>query len=341
MDASGVVKNGVLNAMLPLFREALQTGQKQRASEIAMHAAESLLARHPEQSREALWNTFFSKLRQLPRYQAYDFEIADYQLYDALPGPMLFRGPPPDYLSLATGRFVTLLGAAQLFGRFQPVAPHVIVEKRANIACLNLSMSGAGPESFLTPDVLAVARRGRAVVLQVLSGRSVGCDEYPGLGVTHRKNDGSKAKRLAILREVRQQSREEAVRLVAKWQLRYVELMQQLIADLRVPVLLVWISARSPDDWSMSELGRGGNFGDFPHLVERSMVEAIAAGAAKYLEISGDPDLPHAFESRFGTGKCPRFSSGGKLAWENPYYPSPQLSRGAAEAVGNALSTLI
>jgi hypothetical protein len=331
----------VLAAYTPPFLQALQAGHTERANAIAMMATDQLMTEDPDAGRPLLWKNFFSKLRHSPRYQAYDFEIVDYSLYSAVPGPILFRGPRPELSAMADGNYLAFLGAAQFFGRFQREAPHSVVADLAKIACINLSMAGAGPESFLKAPILSIAAAGKAAVLQVLSGRSVGCDEYPGLRFTVRKGDGSRAERLTILKEIWKESRQEAKRLVGKWQLRYVTLMRQLIEEVRVPVLLVWASERSPDEWSIDRLDEGADFGAFPHLVERWMVDEIAARASRCIEVSGDPGLPYPFRSRFHGGSCPRLSANGKLKWENSYYPSAILSRRISEAVAQSLTGLL
>lgn len=339
LDQSGKLA-AVLQAYTPPFLQAVQAGHTEHANAIAMMAADQVMPENPEAARCVLWKNFFSNLRHSPRYQAYDFEIVDYSLYSAVPGPILFRGPRPELSAMLSGNYVTFLGAAQLFGRFQREAPHAAVADLVNIPCINLSMAGAGPESFLKRPIVNIAAAGKAAVLQILSGRSVGCDEYPGLRFTVRKRDGSRAERLTILKEIWKESRQEAKRLIEKWQVRYVTLMRQLVEEIRVPVVLVWASERFPDDWSMDRIDQEANFGAFPHLVERWMVDELATRVSCLIEVSGDPGLPYTFESRFGSGRCPRFSANGNLKWENSYYPSSELSRRISASVAQSLSSL-
>src|SRR5690606_20333234 len=81
----------------------------------------------------------------LSGYQARDYDIVDYRMYE-LPGTRLwFRGPMPD---LEAGRYFTCIGAAQTFGCFcsQPF-PDLLAQK-LGLPSLNLGYGGAGPEFF-------------------------------------------------------------------------------------------------------------------------------------------------------------------------------------------------
>lgn len=305
------------------FERALADRHFDIANRIAMLAAERLLKQNAEAARSMLWQHIFSKLdvRYRTQYQCYDFEIADYEMYPAIPKLQLFRGPQPDATTLASGRYITMLGAAQLFGRFQPVGPHTAVAKELRIPVLNLSMGGAGPETF-GPKFLRIANGGQAVVLQVLSGRSIGCDEYPGGRITRRHGDGQKVSRLTVLKETWNNSPHEATRLVCKWQQNYIDTMSRLVAQFSVPVVLIWVSTREPDAWSIDLLEKHGSAGDFPQLVDRNMVEEVAGKCTRYVEISSDPGLPYPLVSRFTGEPCPRFFPDGRLGWQNGYYPS-------------------
>jgi hypothetical protein len=312
------------------FRAACRNGDMETANSIAMSAAEDVLRRGDEAAgRAILWKEFFSVLdkRYISQYQSYDFEIADYQMFAALPNTVLFRGPRPTPAALANGNYILFLGAAQLFGRFHPAGPHEIVAGALGLEALNLSMGGAGPEFFLGEELLAAANASKAVVLQVLSGRSIGCDEYPGMRMTtrHGDNSGKKIDRLALLNEIWWQDPREAIRLVGKWRANYLELMHDLLNKIQVPVVLTWISTRSPEAWSPAKLEAGPDFGEFPQLVDSTMMNEIAARCARVVVVSHDAGVPFGFVSRFTGEKCPFYWPPGEPKWQNVYYPSASL----------------
>ena len=329
------------------FNAALNRGDKEMANNIAMAAAEEVLRQGDEgEGRILIWKEFFSVVDKhfTSQYQSYDFELADYKMFSLAPNTMLFRGPRPTLAAIAGGNYVTFLGAAQLFGRFHSPGLHDIVAKALKIETLNLSMGGAGPEFFLRKDFLTAVNASKAVVLQVLSGRSVGCDEYPGMRMTTRRGDksGTQIDRLELLKEIWKEDSREAIRLVKKWRKIYMELMHDLLDQIHVPIVLVWISKRAPGDWAPKNLETAPDFGHFPQLVGAGMVEKIAARCAHYLEVSSDKGLPFGFVSRFNGKKCPfLWAPAGTLGWKNDYYPSvsvrdelaPQLIRSLQEII--------
>jgi hypothetical protein len=324
----------------PQFDRALRRRNIFEANRIAMELTEILFPIDPDQARSQVWKTFFSRLRgRSAQYQCYDFEAVDYGLYQIAGIKKLLRGPAWDLEQARSGYF-TFLGAAQFFGRHLQHAPHALVASAIGTPCINLSAGGAGPEYFLSKEMLEVANGGLAVVLQVVSGRSVGCDEYPGGDVTVRKN-GEKIKRTKLLGEIWKDSRDEAVRLTKRWQTRYVETMTHMLSQIEVPVVLVWMSARAPQDWCVDRYYDTGDTGTFPHLVDDATVRAVADKCAAFVEVSGDSGLPYHFVSRFTGEKCPALHKSGRLYWENDYYPSAAAAAEVSSKVGKVLQALI
>ncbi|HEY3638806.1 MAG TPA: DUF6473 family protein [Rhizomicrobium sp.] len=325
------------------FEKALAAEDFDLANRISMLAAERLLKRSGGAAREILWKKIFSKLRAgyVTQYQCRDFEIVDYKMYPLLQGSPLFRGPQPEAVDLAAGRYITVMGAAQLFGRFQQTGPHTAIGNALGLSAINLSLGGAGPETFSRYKFLKVANGGQAAILQILSGRSIGCDEYPGGRRTVRPGGTRKVARLTVLKEIWDQSPAEAKRLVAKWQARYVKTMLGLIRRIKVPVILTWISSRTPDSWSIERMNKDKDFGDFPHLVERRMLDKIAAKTAGLIEVSHDPGLPHGFNSYLTGRKCPRVMKNGSLCWDNEYYPSKEASEAMVSQIVEALKKVV
>jgi len=332
--------DAIVGEFKPAFDAALKSSKIYAATRVAMSAAENLFfCGDAESIRQIIWDEFFSHLKTnyVCQYQCLDFEIVDYEMYRLLQRRRLLRGPAPNTRDIAGGNYVTFFGAAQLFGRYHSKAPHRRVMEEIGIPCINHSIGGAGPETFCSRQILDVANRGKAVVVQIFSGRSVGCDEYPGGRLTVRQGGASKLDRLQLLREIWGDSRHEAIRLVRKWQSRYVEIMSKLLQRIERPVVLAWISERRPDDWSPERMEYDADFGKFPQLIDRPMVEAITSLGAHFVSLSSDEGLPHSFVNRFTGETCPAFRPNGTLVWENAYYPSVSASAQISALIASAL----
>lgn len=221
----------------------------------------------------------------------------------------LFRGPKPPLLNILRKNCISVLGDAQLFGRFQAEPFHKKVANVLNVPALNLSFRGAGPEFFLQDWLLEPARKSRCIVLQVFSGRSVGCEDYPGMRMTARSGtEEPKRDRLEILNKIWFEDRAYCKTLVERWQKNYVRLMRELISKLEAPVVLAWMSERSPGDWTTSRIEKEPNFGAYPQLITRSMVEEIEKDAFDYIELAPNKGMNHGFTSRFTGLPCPVLS---------------------------------
>lgn len=315
-----------MDEYVEIFDAYLAAGRIDKAYYLAMSLSDIFLRRDKARYRGELFRNFFGKMmhEHLIQYQATDFEICDYQVFSLGGTARLFRGPCPSHVELLQGNYVTIFGAAQLFGRFHEKPFGVMLKESHGLATLNLARGGAGPEFFLNPNYLRLANRGRAVVLQVLSGRSVGCDEYPGTRMTARAGSGdAPVERIDLLKSIWAKDRQEAIRLVGKWQSSYVRLMQQLIGKIRVPVYLVWMSRRPLSGWSAERLAREPEFGSFPQLVDEKMVRQLAnSGVAGFIDLAPDKNPRFALKSRIDGQPCPFFLPGGQEVWENSYYPS-------------------
>jgi hypothetical protein len=322
------------------FDEGVRSVNIEVARLAAMEIAEKLLVEHAEATRQFVYKNVFRHriFNGLFSYQKYDFEVADYGEHAIFPQRRFFRGPRLSENDLATGMFFTIFGAAQMFGRGHVVGPHQIIRDRLGVPCVNFSMPGAGPEHFLNEDFLRFANAGRAVVVQILSGRSIGCDEYPGTQWTIYQ--GEKTERLRMLRRIWARSPDEAVRLVGKWQRNYIAMMKQLISQIRVPIVLAWLSERAPSEWSIDQVRTSREFGRFPQLVDRNMVDALKADCSEIVEVVRDPGLPDGYVSRFTGQKCPRFDRWGELVWENNYYPSATAIEEVSMKISEALRAI-
>jgi Domain of unknown function (DUF6473) len=317
----------------------LSAGKIDEANRLAMHLSDYFLARKPETVRTELFERLFLPLRNvlLPpkhayaaQYQPLDFEIVDYELYQFAPDLPLMRGPKPDFAAVASGNYAVVLGAAQFFGRFQTRPINTILQDRFGVPVFNLAMGAAGPNRFAESSaVMSICSRAKFVVLQVLSGRSIGCDEYPGERLTRRYDQPGAAlrDRITILSEIWTNSRIEALRLIRKWNENYVAAYLSLMRGIGRPIVLIWLAKRSPDDWSVETLESRMDFGDFPQLVSRETVDAIRDGAHAYIEGEHDRDAVWETKSRLTGAPAPFFTPDGakyKEAWRNQYNVSQE-----------------
>ena len=112
-------------------------------------------------------------------YQTEAYHIVDYELW-RLPGSdEYFRGPQ---MSFRPQNYVAFVGAAQTFGAFCRYPFVNLVAERTGHAVVNLGIGGAGPNRFLEdPTLMGVINSARLVVVQVMSGRSVGNGRYENL----------------------------------------------------------------------------------------------------------------------------------------------------------------
>lgn len=286
----------------------------------AMDVAMLELATDPDTKRQSLWNTCFSKLYQsIPSYQFQDFEIVDYDL-KILEDVGFIRGPGLERADLETGRYICMLGAAQFFGRFHKKSLHTMLAERWEMPVLNLAAGGAGPGLYIDPQYRPYLLGAKLTLVQVLSGRSIGCDEYPG-GIKTRRKSGEPILREKLLREFIENDREEYMRLVRKWSDLYCDYYKRLAALLPGRKILVWMSERVPEGWSLEKGIESGYLGRFPQMVTRTMVERIAGCFDAYVECVDRMPAPMTFRSRATGMPCPFMTNQGASQWSTDYYP--------------------
>ncbi len=293
---------------------------------LATAAAELAFRRH--EAREArclIWDRYMSALyAAYPHYQAQDFEIVDYEL-TRLNGAHLLRGPLPDPEDLERGNYVCLVGAAQLFGRFHRDSLQHMLSRDLGVPVLNLSGGGVGPDVFLDEALRPYLERARLCVVEVMSGRSVGCDEFPGGYETIDPATGDHVPRTTLLSKIWSADPARCEELISRWNALYLQKYEALAARIPGPKILLWVSPRRPGEWS-PEIGREtGRFGTFPQLVGADIVARIAPFFDCYVEVV------HAiqelrFTSRFTSDLCPFFDPDGRPNHVNRYYP-PQITQ--------------
>ena len=295
----------------------------------------------------------------LSNYQARDFEVVDYEMYQLGDTGLYFRGPEPT--SLPKDGYFACIGAAQTLGCFCEHTYPALLAEALGLPALNLGYGGAGPEFFLQQErLLPYLNQSRFVVLQVMSGRSQSNSLYEcgGLEYVTLKKDGRKmgakqafietfydrrvtailgnsmlAKQVAML-----SARSTVVDLVKEIRQRWLESYLLLIERLTVPVVLLWFSKRAPDyDEKLGSVA--GVFGAYPQLVNREMTDTLRRHCNHYVECTTTRGIPQTLISRF-TGKPvvvetardrPDLES---APWShNSYYPSPEMQQDAANAL--------
>jgi hypothetical protein len=310
----------------------------QAANRFLMETTPMFLSAQPDRTRDILYHKLFTRVgaKYQTQYQCYDFECVDYEMFFFSPQMPLLRGPQPPVADLITGNYVAMMGAAQFFGRFHKKPLHQMIAERYKIPVLNLSMGGAGPLEFFEKRAIEAANRSRFVILQVLSGRSIGCEEYPGERLTVPANSPEvpPRDRLEILSDVWSKSRNEAKRLIRKWSENYVNAYMQLIRAIKRPIVLVWISRRAPEDWNLEHVDKGPLWGVFPQLVSQEMVSTIAKECTHFIAGDRDLRLPYRVKSRVDGRECPFFEPDGTLSWENYYYSSLEAHNDVFAKIG-------
>lgn len=311
-----------------------------RAARTGLDIAAAEMGRASDETRLTLWNGYFRHLyAKKASYQFQDFEIVDYGLCAS--GTLgLLRGPQLSPGALESGNYICLVGAAQFFGRLVPIGLQELIAQRFGVPVLNLSFGGAGPQSFLNEHVASLLRKAKLVVVQVMSGRSVGCDEYPGGMTTRRKDTGERVNRELLLLELARQEPPEFTRLVEKWLKLYVEAYARIGAQIEGRGILMWMSKRRPKGWSIETGLAKTALGTYPQMVTEQALNAIKPHFACYVECR-EPTGAFEFVSRIDGQPCPFVVADGTLKWSTGYYPSPRAHQLAFELLEPLIAEMI
>lgn len=204
-----------------------------------------------------------------------------------------FRGPE----RRLEGRFAAFLGGTDTFGKFIEQPFPALVEARTGVKCVNFGWPNAGVDVFLNdPGVLAAANRAAVTVLQVPCVQNMSNRYY---SVHPRRNDRflqASATLRAIYGEVDftefhfvrhmlthlqriDASRFDMVRL--EMQTAWVARMQLLIDRIGGAVVLLWMSARDPDQ----QVAGAETCAD-PNFVSRRMIEALRPRLHEVVEVT-------------------------------------------------------
>jgi hypothetical protein len=218
---------------------------------------------------------------------------------------------------------------------------------------LNLGMAGAGPRMYTRSDLLTVINDAAFVIVQVMSGRSLGNSvfEFPNNGGALIRRSAREPKPQFALDAWREWMQEleaqfeppERIKqiqsLVEETRTLWVGEMALLREAIRPPTVLFWFSTREFDYtefYTHPELV----FGDFPQLVNGRCIQAIRPlfdGFAAAVTSRGSPQP--LFDRFSGEPHC--INREFKQPFHNVYYPSPEMQEDAAEALAPVMSKLM
>jgi len=325
-----------------LIQDLCARGRQEDATRLALQHVQ-MRATNGDFDRTAIWTHMFADLYKdfLIQYQAQDFEIIDYDLYAVSDNYYLFRGPRPSLADIASGNYICMIGAAQFFGRFHHETLQTKLASHFGIPVLNLSIGGIGPQEYAAAPLASLAQRARLLIVQVLSGRSVGCDEYPGDWQTTRKGSAEKLPREILLREIMAADSREGRRILDKWNKAYVQSYADIANLTNAPKILVWMSSRRPDDWTPDDAVARSDYGVFPQLVSREMLDSVGGRFDEFLELAPYVQDELRFKSRFTGEPCPHFWPDGSERWTESYYPTQSAHDQAFAALRPVVERLL
>jgi hypothetical protein len=287
---------------------------------------------------------------RLSGYAREDWNAIDYGMWKLAASLPPLRGP--EIGPLVPGGYGVVLGAAQAFGRFCPRPFPALLSERIGMPVLNMGLAGAGPRMFMGKHFLNVINQAAFVVIQVMSGRSLGNSvfECPNNGGTLVRRHGADPKpKFALdawrdwMKELEAQfEREERIAriqsLMEETRTLWVGEMALLREVIRPPTVLFWFSTRAMDYeefYSDPELV----FGDFPQLINARCMRAVQPLFEGFAEAVTSRGSPQPLVNRFtGEPHCinPQFLR----PYHNAYYPSPEMQEDAAEVLTPAVLKL-
>jgi hypothetical protein len=269
----------------------------------------------------------------MKHYQELDRGYLDYGLYELPgvrphPGGGLFRGP-----AVTGSLYVACVGAAQTFGRFAWQPFPTLLRERLRLETLNLGSGGAGPRFHaVNPPLMEYINGSRLAIVQVLSGRSVSnsmlrLENYGCQGI--RVADGLRMSAEDFYTDLLLTRPDLVDGVIAETRETYLREMRALLDAITVPKVLFWFSVRPPEYTPRYELPIESLIGDFPQLVNRSMVDELRGHADAYVECVSTRGLPQQL-----------VSAGGESRY-NYYYPSPEMHAEAADLLAPACRRLL
>ena len=290
----------------------------------------------------ALAQTKVKENSNKPYYQDQELGLINYRYIQVPGGTLYFRGPIPP--SLDKNKFFVCIGAAQTFGRFCEKPFCEIISDRLNIPCLNLGYAGAGPSFYLKNDYLFdLINKARFAIVQVMSGRSESNSRYVSL--TGRNMLTRVANKTTVMdteayKEILRLNSFDLIReIVQQTKYSWLKNTTSLLERMTVPKCLFWFSVRSPD-YQMNFQNVKSLLGEFPHLIDTSLINSVKPLADNYVECVSNRGLPqklyakntqNTVEITYALG----LGEKAKKSEYNRYYPSPEMHVDAVNALSN------
>lgn len=210
---------------------------------------------------------------------------------------VLFRGPR----RRLDRPYAAFLGGTETYGRFLETPFPALAEAGSGLTCVNLGCVNAGLDVYLgEPGLIEIAAGARVTVLQAVGAQNVSNRFYT---VHPRRNDrflaASRQLRSLypevdftevnftrhLLTRLRDTSPERFVRVRAELQQAWLGRMRLVLRRIGGPVILLWLSARRPED-PCGDLSAAAD----PLFVDRPMLEALRPEVAGLVELVATPD---------------------------------------------------
>ncbi|WP_270726109.1 DUF6473 family protein [Shimia sp. Alg240-R146] len=193
-----------------------------------------------------------------------------------------FRGPK----KTLEDAYVAFIGGTETYGKFVPTPFVSLVEDELDMECVNLGCVNAGIDAFLAePPALDVAQHADVTVIQVMGAQNMSNRYYK---VHPRRNDrfigASQMMQLVfpevdfsefhfnrhMLQTLQSRAPERYAMVREELKMAWNARMKLLLNTISGKVILLWVSAHSPDDEVATlELGRD------PLFVDRGMLDGL------------------------------------------------------------------
>ena len=265
-------------------------------------------------------------------YAKRDFEIIDYQMYRLKGTKENYRGPQPQ--NLEKGQYFVCLGAAQTLGRFCEKPYPILLQEQLNLPVLNLSKGGAIPDWFLQrQELLDYINNSQFAIIQVMSARTVSNSLFKsklsGPQIIKRDTGISITADKAYQQLIEAKNWHQLKKITSETRQNWVDSYKNLLAAIKVPKILLWISKRKPqysEDYDQLEY-EWQLFRSFPQMINLEMINQIRNYCEEYVECVSQRGLPQLLINRFTGESVININKKGIQKTYNNYYPSKSIFR--------------
>ncbi|MEM6693544.1 MAG: DUF6473 family protein [Pseudomonadota bacterium] len=234
-------------------------------------------------------------------YQIDDRFSFDYDLWFIDTNTPGLRGPK---LVLGDQDYWSFSGAAQTFGRFSQQTYSHLLHEWSGTPCLNLGVSGAGPEFYLEREnLLRLVEGSDAHFLQIMSGRSVSAGVFQTgsnngvLTFTKGPQKGETMMAAVAYATLRREYGAEAyAEQISAVQKRWVELYKELLTVCRKNTYLIWMSKCVPDEIA-GTFSEQSAVGEFPHFITREVVDQLSSDTVSIIDCTFRSSFPQPIRS--------------------------------------------